>query len=438
MAASDIRPGFVDNWQAGKTVAECNRRMFDTEESCDVTFRVGSSGQVIKAHSYVLISRSCVFHAMFTGSLAERSDVSVPEIEPSHFRQCLLYLYTDDADIDADNATGLLYASRKYDITALELKCLDFLKMHLSVDNACVILEAADRFDEKQLYQEALTLVKNEGEQSLLSSGFLALSQQFVDEILESDDLAAREHVIFTAVNNWAEAECGRQGRAITPQAKKSILGDTLMKVRFPLLKSAFLEDEVKASGLLSDSERRKILDYRDNPGNGVHPFNTKERTANIKLPMHYVHRYRTETLPCVRNSSTHSISFSTSNDVMLLGYQLYGPHTPSGVSFYNVTSTLDYEDADPNAMIHDAQKYEVNEDTFDVLWEKAVAISANLWYTLEVEIRGHYTCCGTGGREQVACDATNVIFNFRNSNQIVNGTRVTQGQIPALIYCPA
>ncbi|XP_046581172.1 BTB/POZ domain-containing protein 6-like [Haliotis rubra] len=164
--------------------------------------------------------------------LAEKSDVSVLEIEPTHFRQFLLYLYTDNADIDADNATGLLYASRKYDITALELKCLNFLKINLTVDNACVILEAAHRFDDIQLYQEALTLVKNEGETSLQTSGFLALSQVFVDKIVESDDLAAREHVVFNAVNSWAEAECGRQGREVTPHAKKSILGETLIKIQ--------------------------------------------------------------------------------------------------------------------------------------------------------------------------------------------------------------
>ncbi|XP_067655349.1 BTB/POZ domain-containing protein 6-like [Haliotis asinina] len=433
MATSRVKPrGFVDNWQAGKTLVECNLGMFDAEDSCDVTFRVGSSGQVIKAHRYVLISRSCVFHAMFTGSLAERSDVSVPEIEPSHFRQFLLYLYTDNTDIDAHNVTALLYESRKYAITALESKCLEFLKTNLSVDNACVILEAADRLDVKHLYQEALALVKNEGEKSLQSSGFLALSQEVVDRIVESDDLAAREHVIFTAVNNWAEAECGRQARAITPENKKSILGETLMKVRFPLLKPTFLGGEVKASGLLSDSERLKIFDYRDNPGNDIHPFNAKQRTACKKLHIHHVSRYKSKTTLFGNFKKRHSISFSASSDVTLTGYELYG--AVGGYDIYSVTSYLGKEDT-VLTCIQDAKTYAAHHQTYDVLWEKPVAICAGQWYTLEVKLDGGFAWCGTEGREQVVCDKGSVIFEFRNSRLRENGTTVYKGQIPSLIY---
>ncbi|XP_067655543.1 BTB/POZ domain-containing protein 6-like [Haliotis asinina] len=433
MATSVLQPAeFVDNWQAGKTLAECNLRMFDAEDSCDVTFRVGSSGDEIKAHSYVLISRSCVFHAMFTGSLTEKNSVSVPEIAPKHFRQFLLYLYTDDTDIDAQNVTALLYASRKYAITALGAKCRKFLKINLSVDNACVILEAAYRFDENLLYKKVMTLVNNNGEKSLQSSGFMALSQELVDKIVESDDLAAREHVIFTAVNNWAEAQCKRQGREVTPENKKSILGETLMKVRFPLLKPTFLGGEVKASGLLSDSERLKIFDYRDNPGNEIHPFNAKQRPAYNKLPFHDVCRFQPQPMFNGCTSGRHSISFSTSTDVMLIGYELYG--SPIFADIYSVTSYLGDEDAVLNC-IHDAKDYEDLHDTFDVLWEKPVAIRAGQWYTLEVDMCGYHTWCGTGGRKHVVCDKGSVIFHFRNSDLSKNGTTVFEGQIPSLFY---
>ena len=78
--------GFVDNWQAGKTLAQCNLRMLQEEDSCDVTFRCGSERLEVKAHRYMLISRSCVFHAMFSGPMAEKSEVNIPEIEPNIFQ----------------------------------------------------------------------------------------------------------------------------------------------------------------------------------------------------------------------------------------------------------------------------------------------------------------------------------------------------------------
>ncbi|XP_048245844.1 BTB/POZ domain-containing protein 6-like [Haliotis rufescens] len=81
------KSGYADNWQSGKTVTECNLRMLDTEDFCDVTFRLGSEKQVVRAHRYVLVSRSCVFHAMFCGPLAEKGEVTIPDIEADIFKE---------------------------------------------------------------------------------------------------------------------------------------------------------------------------------------------------------------------------------------------------------------------------------------------------------------------------------------------------------------
>ena len=87
---SETSGGFVDNWQAGKTLAQCNLRMLSAEDGCDVVFTVGTDDHVIKAHRYILMSRSCVFYAMFSGPLAEKSEVNVPEVESCHFKQFLV------------------------------------------------------------------------------------------------------------------------------------------------------------------------------------------------------------------------------------------------------------------------------------------------------------------------------------------------------------
>ena len=81
--------GFVDNWQSGKSVTECNLHMLTSEDFCDVTFRVGPNKDVVRAHRYVLVSRSCVFHAMFCGPLAEKGEVALPDIERDCFNDFL-------------------------------------------------------------------------------------------------------------------------------------------------------------------------------------------------------------------------------------------------------------------------------------------------------------------------------------------------------------
>ncbi|XP_048241902.1 BTB/POZ domain-containing protein 6-like [Haliotis rufescens] len=425
--------GFVDNWQAGKTLAQCNLRMFDEEELCDVTFRVGSTGHVSKAHRYVLISRSCVFHAMFTGPLAETSEVSVPEIEPKDFRQFLLYLYTDNTTVDADNVTALLYASRKYAITALESQCLEFLEKHLNVDNACVILDAAHRFDQSQLFQKAFTLIKDTGERSLQSSGFLTLSQVLLQKIVESDDLLAEEHVIFSAVNSWAEAECRRQGREVTPEIKRTVLGETLLKVRFPLLEQKFLASDVKASGLLTEQERLTIFEYIGCPDNHVKPFNTSQRKQTIA---HSITRFSTQYLSewSVSGKRYDSVSFKSSRNLMLCGYSLYGPFRETKPATYFVTTYFGNVEDVLQCRIQDKTEYKVNSQVFDVVFEKPVAMTTGVWYTLAVLIQGGDTWRGQNGKREILC-ADGVRFTFGNSQHSTNYTNVDGGQIPSLLY---
>lgn len=78
--------GTREDWQAGKSVIECNKYMFLNQLYCDVTFRVGEEEAVkeIKAHKYVLASRSNVFEAMLFGSLSE-TVIRIPDIESGIF-----------------------------------------------------------------------------------------------------------------------------------------------------------------------------------------------------------------------------------------------------------------------------------------------------------------------------------------------------------------
>ncbi|XP_067655160.1 BTB/POZ domain-containing protein 6-like [Haliotis asinina] len=425
--------GFVDNWQGGKTLAQCNLHMLDTEDSCDVTFRVGSSGHVIKAHRYVLISRSCVFYSMFTGPLAEKSDVTVPDIEPGDFKTFLFYIYTDSTTVDADNVTALLYASRKYAITALESQCLEFLEKHLNADNACVILDAAHRFDQRHLCQRALTVIQDAGGKSLKSAGFLALSHVLVDQIVESDDLAAEEHVVFNAVNSWAEAECGRQGREITPDTKRSVLGDTLVKVRFPLLKQTFIAKEVKACGLLTDLERLRILENIICLDNDVTPFKTKRRQRRTP---HSITRFQNETDAGwnVNGIAKDAISFQCSQNAMLYGYKLYGPVSESEPTTYSVTTYFGSEENVLHSTIQHRTDFSVNSKVFDVAFEEPADMTAGVWYTLVVFIKGRETLKGLNGKEELLCPGS-VKFLFQRSKHSTNGTDVDIGQIPSLLY---
>ncbi len=84
-------------WPLERTVLECNRYMLENEIATDVCFEVGPpDGEVvnIRAHKYMLISRSPVFEAMFSSGMTEcrnEKDVKIriEDINPDVFKELL-------------------------------------------------------------------------------------------------------------------------------------------------------------------------------------------------------------------------------------------------------------------------------------------------------------------------------------------------------------
>ena len=78
------------DWQQNKSRNECITYMYENEVLCDVKFKVGGQGELIKGHRLILASRSPVFEKMFFGSLPETtSPIIIPDIEPAAFRSLL-------------------------------------------------------------------------------------------------------------------------------------------------------------------------------------------------------------------------------------------------------------------------------------------------------------------------------------------------------------
>ena len=63
------------------------------EINCDVTFLLGQKKVPVKAHKYVLISRSSVFQSIFCGSFSGAKDsdvIPVSDIEVDTFKSLLV------------------------------------------------------------------------------------------------------------------------------------------------------------------------------------------------------------------------------------------------------------------------------------------------------------------------------------------------------------
>lgn len=187
--------------------------LFNNEILSDVTFLVGRGGaqqQRIPAHKLVLSSGSAVFDAMFNGTLATASsEIEVPDVEPAAFLAVLLFLYTDEIQIDPETVMTTLYTAKKYAVSALEKHCVDFLKNNLTSDNAFLLLTQARLFDEPQLASVCLDTIDRFTTQALNADGFTDIDIDTLMIVLERDTLRVRESKLFQAVLRYAAiVEC--------------------------------------------------------------------------------------------------------------------------------------------------------------------------------------------------------------------------------------
>lgn len=192
------------NWQGTKaTMRERIVFLFNNEILSDVSFIVGRGAQKqrIPAHKLVLSSGSAVFDAMFNGTLATASsEIEVPDVEPAAFLAVLLFLYTDEIQIDPETVMTTLYTAKKYAVSALEKHCVDYLKNNLTSDNAFLLLTQARLFDEPQLAAVCLDTIDRFTTEALNADGFTDIDIDTLKIVLERDTLRVRESKIFQAV----------------------------------------------------------------------------------------------------------------------------------------------------------------------------------------------------------------------------------------------
>ncbi|XP_046340688.2 BTB/POZ domain-containing protein 6-like isoform X1 [Haliotis rufescens] len=438
MSSEHEESGYVDNWQSGKSVTECNLRMLDTEDFSDVTFRVGSEKQVVRAHRYVLVSRSCVFHAMFCGPLAEKGEVTIPDIEADIFREFLRYVYTDKATINTDTVMGLMYTSRKYSVDALFGLCVTFLETSLSEDNVCQILEECHGYGELELEQKALKILTEGGEGVIQSPGFVGLCSDCLEKCLKSDTMKAKEEDLFEAVFTWIKARCQKEGVSDTPENKRRLLGEMRYEIRFTSMPLEFLVNVVGPSAVLTDSERVRIIDRKVNSAVDISPFNQSQRRISdiadrdVSKTYRYVNRFLNVSYFRSSTPGRYSISFSSSQSIVLEGCQLYGgPFGKVHMLNIRVYDSNDVVISEP--LLNTRVKLESCFQGNDVLFHRWVSLTAGVTYTLCVDMDGGPTAWGEVGQDTVTVDG--VQFSFKDSPMCTMGTSTKGGQIPGLIF---
>ncbi|XP_063438760.1 BTB/POZ domain-containing protein 2-like [Mytilus trossulus] len=196
------------DWRDNKPLPECMMYMLNNEILCDVMFRVGDDKKPIKAHKYMLSSRSAVFHTMFEGSHQETGDITVSDVDEQTFRDILRYFYSDQITIGNDNVKEMLYAADKYMFAAVKRECETVLKTTAQSEHATKTLQTSYQYRLSDLKNESLDYIEMNTNACLLSEHSLNLSKDCLELILKSDYLNCSETEICQFTLKWGRHQC--------------------------------------------------------------------------------------------------------------------------------------------------------------------------------------------------------------------------------------
>ncbi|XP_032073752.1 BTB/POZ domain-containing protein 19 [Thamnophis elegans] len=207
------------------------KTLINNPQFSDVTFLVGKEKQKVFAHRCLLSTRCQVLHAM----LSQPNDTHVPLIlnhmQPEVFLTVIEYLYTNGVTLNNLTVLEVLTSSIEYGLNDLRKLCVEFIKDTLNVNQACEAFQAAVAYGLLDLQIYCLAFIENYTQEVTQTRGFLELSEQAMQIILQSDCLAIDEMKLIHAVREWAHV-----GSAVLDRTVHDMAQPVVPQLRLALL----------------------------------------------------------------------------------------------------------------------------------------------------------------------------------------------------------
>ena len=430
-----------DYWQstARSTIRERCKSIFNQELSSDVKFVVrdsqgGSKGKTIPAHKFVLAISSPVFYAMFYGELAEKKGcIEISDCGYEGLLELFRFIYSDEANLTPDNVMQLMYLAKKYMLPSLADKCSAFLQENLDTSNVFHVLPEAQRYEEKDLLDHCWKVIEEETDKVVKSDGFVTIERSVLEEIVEKDSLNIKEVELLKAVDCWAVQECEKKGLVAEGPVKRGILGERVVKgIRFPTMEQKEFAKVVLDCGILTHKECFDLVKFfnsvLDTP---VGFIQSARRAGYAKKAMS---RFKSVNAWWdYPPGNLNSLCLSVTKNIKLHAVRLFGSNNNKyTVSLkvrvfngaYIATETGNFVSKLMHSELGDYQGY-------DIVFERPVALEANVKYLLNAEITGRPSWYGERGLFRV--ENSGVVFQFFETRSC--STTVQKGQFAEFLF---
>ena len=348
----------------------------------------------------------------------------------------------------------MLFAAKKFDLQGLSELCFKYLEAEMNADNVCRVMEQAHIYNENGLYDKCFRFISANANDILVKPAFGELCPECVEKIIRPNELDADEDKVYEGCMIWANAECRRCRKQPNDETRRDMLGDLLYLIRFPAMDISYFTHKVSLGNVLTHDETLSIFQYfhgevqqlpnrfNKRPRNRVPQRNkNREVTEPVKISdyrklpnsenISRVSRFPSCSGEWKQNGPPDAISFSVSRTIILYGIQIYG--TARGQEMYPVKLFV-YDDTKEEMRKTDATIYtNTSKHKYDVYLSEPIRVPARRTFTVMVLTKGGPARKGIDGEAVKVEDG--VSFEFSASNKSSNGTDVTVGQIPGLLF---
>ncbi|XP_058455317.1 BTB/POZ domain-containing protein 6-like [Malaya genurostris] len=291
------------DWQIScHDIKSRNQYLFETGEMTDCEFMVGrepKNQKLISAHKMILAMASPVFHAMFYGSLPEKSIIHVTDLDYATFHALLKYIYTDVIAIDSvDEAIELVRAAKKYMFSFVVDKCITAIQAKLTPKTVLRVYEFATLFDETQLKERSLELLRKETLKVIQDDSFKNAEIKTVMMVVQQDKLNINSELeLFKAINKYVTESPELNGHQInntgeTDAEQQSVsisIRNIIRHIRFLTMSpQTFAEGPMKTKLLTKRESLAMLANIASSNTDIPMPkgFSTKKTARKIQAPV--------------------------------------------------------------------------------------------------------------------------------------------------------
>ncbi|CAC5390002.1 BTBD3_6 [Mytilus coruscus] len=427
------KPGVTVDWQDGKSLSECMIYMLEKEIMCDVTFRVGTDQSIIKAHKYMLASRSPVFYTMFEGSCPEKGEIIVPDINPEIFKASLKCIYSDKLEVALENIADALYVAEKYMVCTMKKECTSLLSSSAETSNAPLVFNTASHFHLETIKAKSLQYIQNNAVECLTAPNAMKISKENIEAILKLDSMSCSETTMCRFLIKWAVHQCEVQKKTATGENMREIIGSMLYSVRFPFIDKEYFAKEIAHSGLLTLEEVVSV--FSSHYGRENEFYTGLVRQSRVFNKIHTVLRHQrivTQWAPYKDIINYDALKIKVNKNIELKSVILYGPDGDVSSSAKNLTVKIINDSGDEVF----SQKYESctqRRELQTVNLSEPIELDSNKYFTITLVGLKFAAYFGEQCKPEYRID--DIIVTFQNSPNCNTTTNVEQGQIAGIEF---